>query len=1481
MSCVAVRRRRTPAPRRASRRRFCPAHLTMASCPPCCAAAGPTGRSCSPRGSSSRAPSPLLAAGTLYTDAVTLAGLHRELREAPADRSRRHRPDADPPGAAGGRGRGDRAGAPARARADRRRPRRATSAPPRSPMPPTDPSTVDELLVFAAFDGIRDHGTLADGRWPEPGKHPVEVAVSTRRRRTLGVTTGDTLDLVGRLDGAPVAGRGHRAPGSRTRATRTGWATRSSSTGTETGGSFTIVGPLVADRRGRHRAARREPPARRALARRPGGRGLPPETLDAVATSRSRPCRPDQRRAPGHEPGARSPPGCPEILASVDRSVLVAQAGILLLLVQFGVLAGYAVILVAALLLERRRTETALLRARGGGLGHLVRMALVEARRSSSSRPCSPRRGSRRCSSPRSASTPRSRAWASRRRSRGPRRSAVAIGVGAPRGPRAHDPDARLRRAASPGVRAAVGPPGRADAAPAPRARPRARRARRDRARSSSGCTARRSRGPPAASLGVDPLLVAAPAIGLLAGAVLAIRIVPRLAELAERVLGRGRGLVPALGGPPGRPPAAPLHARRPAARARGGARHVRVGPRRDLDDEPGRPGRRSPRAPTSASSRRTARRSRTGRSGEALRALPGVTGATPVVEGGVSLGHGGPRRDAARRRRRRPSRTSSGCGRARRATRRSRRCGPWPRTATAGRRAPGIPIPEETRRLSVPLDAAFAAARGLRADHRRATRGSGVRASSSTPTAGWRGSRARRSRRRRRARARRSRSRAPTAPAALRRPLRLIGARRRRLGRRAARHASPAARSPSTALATSPDDDRRHLDRDADRGARRTVDRRRARSRRASRTTRADPGVLEIAGPPGPRRDRAGRLQLAGDDAAGRPGRRQRRRSSTSRARGRRHASTRRVVGVPVELRAPRARRRAARRRRRPSRWWSPTAPRSTSPGSPAARRSRRRASGGSPPSPGASGTIAATLVAAAVRRAGRRGPDAVAGRARRRPAGARGHRDPRPRVDRRARVRRDRLPRERPPSRRQERLGEFALLKALGVAPRQLLTWLTAEGAALLFVGLVAGVGARARARLARAAVRDADRVGRAAGARRRSSSCRPRPRSRPLVLAVALAARDGRARRPAAARAPGPARSSARGTSSHGLDARLALRRLRYGPRARRSASCVLVLVTALLAALAPRVLASLADGAVRGAVDGGAGRRPQHRAARDRDRRPAPGRRPARAGPRGRRATGSARSRSASSALIDEPDAVIETAPVPADQADDRPRLRPAPDPGGDRRPHPLRRGPHAHGRGRRRATTSGPRRSTTSRSTRRAVARRDGAGGSGCAVGDEIAAARRPGRSAARAGPSTTSTRTRRITGIYEALDAAESTYWFGDPLPLHPVIRALSLEVQMLDAALLVDPARVPAADRGGPEDRPAARVPVADAPRHGRGSRRGSAPALATAFRRLNVLYPSANVTARQRHRPADRHAADPRRVPGVVDGGASRSSR
>jgi hypothetical protein len=49
-------------------------------------------------------------------------------------------------------------------------------------------------------------------------------------------------------------------------------------------------------------------------------------------------------------------------------------------------------------------------------------------------------------------------------------------------------------------------------------------------------------------ALGLDPLLVAAPAIGLLAGAVVALRLIPLAARAIEVLTGRGRGLVASLG---------------------------------------------------------------------------------------------------------------------------------------------------------------------------------------------------------------------------------------------------------------------------------------------------------------------------------------------------------------------------------------------------------------------------------------------------------------------------------------------------------------------------------------------------------------------------------------------------------------------------------------------------------------------------------------------------------------------------------------------------------------------------------------------------------------------------------------------------------------------------------------------------------------------------------------------------------------------
>ena len=484
----------------------------------------------------------LLAAGTLYTSAVTLAGLQRALLASPAaDRAIVIRTKILPeriPAA-------DAAIVPQLqdAIADPGGELALVLNSSAYADAAADPATVSDLTEFASFQGIDRHAELVDGRWATPGHDPVEATLSEGAAAALGVGTGDHLSLVSRLD-----------PSRKVDVEITGtWRANPSDgywlgdalaiDGTDKGGQFTTRGPLVVDA-----ADLTSGPLSEALDAQwraiPDVAGFRPESLDTVATTVAGLLDRVNAALPGSNQASISTK-LPAILSSVDRSVLVAQAGILLLLVQFGVLAAYAVILVAALLLERRRTETALLRSRGAGTGHLAAMAfgealivvvpavivapwfamlLVQAVRLN---PAMEGVGL-------SAPLP------------GPPTFLTAIGGGLIALVALTIPTLASGVSIA-GVRAAVGRQG---------GRTLPQRLGLDLAlvvlaviamlqlRLYGATLTRNARG----TLGVDPLLVAAPAIGLAAGAVLAIRIVPRLAELAERGLARTRGLIGSLG---------------------------------------------------------------------------------------------------------------------------------------------------------------------------------------------------------------------------------------------------------------------------------------------------------------------------------------------------------------------------------------------------------------------------------------------------------------------------------------------------------------------------------------------------------------------------------------------------------------------------------------------------------------------------------------------------------------------------------------------------------------------------------------------------------------------------------------------------------------------------------------------------------------------------------------------------------------------
>ncbi len=253
----------------------------------------------------------------------------------------------------------------------------------------------------------------------------------------------------------------------------------------------------------------------------------------------------DRLEAVGGE-GYQVATGLPALLEGVERSLLVSRTGVLLLIAQLAVLAAYAIVLTAALLVDHRRVDTAMLRSRGASPWQVAWLALLEGLL---------------LAIPAVIAAP----WL----------AVGALNVLNDAGPLA---DVGLRIAPRVGddayIAAAIAGIGCVALLVLP-----AFLAARGFAAEQGGKSRQETRtigqrlgidvallaltgialwqlrlyGAPLTrtvqgSLGIDPLLVAAPAIGMVAGAVLALRMLPMLAQLIERGVARGRNLVLSMG---------------------------------------------------------------------------------------------------------------------------------------------------------------------------------------------------------------------------------------------------------------------------------------------------------------------------------------------------------------------------------------------------------------------------------------------------------------------------------------------------------------------------------------------------------------------------------------------------------------------------------------------------------------------------------------------------------------------------------------------------------------------------------------------------------------------------------------------------------------------------------------------------------------------------------------------------------------------
>jgi hypothetical protein len=408
---------------------------------------------------------------------------------------------------------------------------------PRSLQPESERSGDPDLTHFAALD--RSRVRLVEGRLPRPAKGLVEVALPQAAARVLDLGPGARFTLADRLRGPAVrvTVTGLYRP---VRADDPYWLLDDLHGRGINKLDFTTYGPLLAD-----------PGVLADGTVSVGTSGwLASADFATVTTAKSDALRKTAvagnaalRKESSLGGATTASTSLPEVLDRTDRSLIVSRSTLLIVALQLVLLAGCALLLVAGLLSSERTGESRLLLARGASRARIAGLAALEgvllALPALLAAPL--------------LAGPLTRTLAGR----GPL-ARIGLHLEVPSGGR---PEVWLvAGAVALGCALAVTLPaltssfarGRAQALPG------AVRAGADLgllavagvayyqlSRQTSGAVSDDTTG----TLGVDPLLVAAPALALLAGTVLTLRLLPPLARLAERRASGGRGLTAALAG--------------------------------------------------------------------------------------------------------------------------------------------------------------------------------------------------------------------------------------------------------------------------------------------------------------------------------------------------------------------------------------------------------------------------------------------------------------------------------------------------------------------------------------------------------------------------------------------------------------------------------------------------------------------------------------------------------------------------------------------------------------------------------------------------------------------------------------------------------------------------------------------------------------------------------------------------------------------
>ena len=237
-------------------------------------------------------------------------------------------------------------------------------------VPGQEHSDHPQLTTFAIYSGIESHARLTTGRWPSAATTgTIQAALPVPAAKAMGLSPGQTITLHSRVSGPTV------------RVTITGlfeignrddyfWGgDRLVTQGTERLG-YTTFGPLVVPPSTFTARFVSSVTARWLLL--PSVQAIPAGQLeDVAARARTLPA------ALGTGITVKS--SLPDLLSGVDRALLVSRSTLLIPALQLLVLSVYTLMLVARLLAEHRRVEITLMRARGAAGRQIAALAIGEA----------------------------------------------------------------------------------------------------------------------------------------------------------------------------------------------------------------------------------------------------------------------------------------------------------------------------------------------------------------------------------------------------------------------------------------------------------------------------------------------------------------------------------------------------------------------------------------------------------------------------------------------------------------------------------------------------------------------------------------------------------------------------------------------------------------------------------------------------------------------------------------------------------------------------------------------------------------------------------------------------------------------------------------------------------------------------------------------------------------------------------------------